>query len=78
MLVKYKLHPNASVQIEMGLLPLKWVAKKRCVEFRHKVMTMAEERLVKRVAMEALSLKGKSGSGGRIWSDVLWTLDGVM
>ena len=38
----------------MGLLPLKWDAKKRGIEFWHKVMTM-----VRRVATEALSLKGK-------------------
>ena len=31
----------------------------RCIQFWHKVMTMGEERLVKRVAMEALSLTGK-------------------
>ena len=43
----------------MGLLPLKWEAKTSCIEFWHKVMTMGEERLVKMVAMEALSLKGK-------------------
>ena len=42
----------------MGLLPLKWEAKTRCIEFWHKVM-MGEERLVKGVAMEALSLKVK-------------------
>ena len=49
-----KLHPKTSLQTEMGLLPLKWEAKKRCIEFWHKVMTM-----VRRVATEALSLKGK-------------------
>ena len=54
-----RLHPKTSLQIEMGLLPWKWEAKMRCIQFWHKVMTMGEERLVKRVAMEALSLKGK-------------------
>ena len=54
-----RLHPKTSLQIEMGLLPLKCEAKKRGIEFCHKVMTMREERLVKRVAMESLSLKGK-------------------
>ena len=51
-----KLHTKTSLQIEMGLVPSKWEAKKRCIEFWHKVMTM-----VKRVATEAraLSLKGK-------------------
>ena len=55
-----RFHPKTSLQIEMGLLPsVKWEAKTRCIELWHKVMTMGEERLVKRVAMEALSLKGK-------------------
>ena len=44
-----RLHPKTSLQIETGLLPLKWEAKKRCIEFWHKVMTKGEERLVKRV-----------------------------
>ena len=54
-----RFHPKTSLQIEMGLLPLKWESKTRCIEIWHKVMTMGEERLVKRIAMEALSLKGK-------------------
>ena len=54
-----RLHSKTSLQIEMGLLPLKWEANTRCIEFWHKVMTMRDERLVKRMAMEALSLKGK-------------------
>ena len=54
-----KLHTKTSLQIEMGLVPSKWEAKKRCIEFWHKGMTMGQERLVKRVGMEALSLKGK-------------------
>ena len=54
-----RLHPKTSLQIEMGLLPLKWEAKMRCIQFWHKVMTMGEERLVKRVAMESLSLQGE-------------------
>ena len=28
-----RLHPKTSLQIEMGLLSLKWEAKKRCIEF---------------------------------------------
>ena len=72
------LHPKTSLQIEMGLLPLKWEARRRkCIEFWHKAMTIGEERLVKRVGMEALSLKGKVKWRG-IWSDVLQTLNGLM
>ena len=28
-----RLHPKTSLQIEMGLFPLKWEATKRCIEF---------------------------------------------
>ena len=72
-----RLHPKTSLQIEMGLLTLKWEAKTRCIEFWHKVMTMGDDRPVKRVAMEALSLKGKVK-----WQEnlvqCLANLDGVM
>ena len=30
-----RLHPKTSLQIEIALLPLKWEAKKRCIEFSH-------------------------------------------
>ena len=33
-----RLHPKTSLQVEMGLLPLKWEAKTRCIEFWHKVI----------------------------------------
>ena len=33
-----RLHPKTSLQIEMRLLPLKWEAKTRCIEFWHKVI----------------------------------------
>ena len=33
-----RLHPKTSLQIEMGLLPWKWEAKMRCIQFWHKVM----------------------------------------
>jgi len=38
------------------LLLLKWEVKKRSEEFWHNVMIMGEERLLKRKAMDALSL----------------------
>ena len=50
----------------MGLLPLKLEAKKRCIKFWHKAMMIGEERLVKRVAMEALSLKLKEKLSGNL------------
>ena len=61
-----RLHPKTSLPVEMGLLPLKWEAETRCIEFWHKVLTMGEEILVKRVAMEAPSLNGK----GKWWENL--------
>ena len=52
------MHPKTSLQMEMGMLPLRWEAKRRCIEFWHRVMNMGEEKLVKRAAMDALSLRG--------------------
>ena len=53
-----RLHPKTSLQMEIGMLPLRWEAKIRCIEFWHRVMNMGGERLVKRAAMEVLSLRG--------------------
>ena len=52
------MHPKTSLQMEMGMPPLRWEVKRRCIEFWHRVMNMGEERLVKRAAMDALSLRG--------------------
>ena len=41
------------------MLPLRWEAKVRCIEFWHRVMNMGEERLMKKAAMEALALRGR-------------------
>ena len=41
------------------MLPLRREAKIRCIEFWHRVVNMGEERLMKRAAMEALSLRGR-------------------
>ena len=40
-----RLHPKTSLHIEMGMLSLRWEAKRRTIEFWHRVMTMGEERL---------------------------------
>ena len=37
-----RLHPKTSLQIEMGMLPLRWEAKKRCIEFWHRIKNMGE------------------------------------
>ena len=72
-----RLHSKTSLHIEMGLFPLKWEAKTRCIEFWHKVMMMGEdERLVKKSSNGSTVTERKSGR--RPWSDVLQTMDGVM
>ena len=55
-----RMHPKTSLQMEMGVLPLRWEAKIRCTEFWHRVINRGGERLVKRAAMDALSLRGGS------------------
>ena len=55
-----RLHPKTSLQIEMGMRPLRWEAEIRCTKFWHRVLNMGEVMLVKRprAAMEVLSLRG--------------------
>ena len=48
-----RLHPTVSLLVEMGVLPLEWVAKLKCVEFWYRVRKLGDERLVKHVAVEA-------------------------
>ena len=48
-----RLHPKVSLLVEMGVLPLEWVAKLKCVEFWYRVRKLGDERLVKHVAVEA-------------------------
>ena len=42
-----------SLLVEMGVLPLEWVAKLKCVELWYRVRKLEDERLVKHVAVEA-------------------------
>ena len=48
-----------SLQFEMQMVPLKFEAKKRCIEFWVKVMRMEGNRLVRMVILEAMGLRGK-------------------
>ena len=59
-----RLHPKISLQTlrKMGMFPLRWEAKRRCIEFWHRVMNMGEERLGKRSA-KAVCTKGACGKG---------------
>ena len=48
-----RLHPKVSLLVEMGVLPLEWVAKLKCVEFWYRVRKLGDERLVKLMTVEA-------------------------
>ena len=54
-----RLHPLVSLQFEMNMLPVKWEAMKRSVEFWVQVLRMADGRLLKTVMFEALELGSK-------------------
>ena len=54
-----RLHPLFSLQFEMNVLPVKWEAVKRSMEFWVQVMRMADGRLLKTVMIEALELGSK-------------------
>ena len=54
-----RLHPLVSLQFEMNMLPVKWEAMKRSVEFWVHVMRMADGRLLKTMMIEALELGSK-------------------
>ena len=51
-----RLLPLVSLQFEMNMLPVKWEAMKRSIEFLVQVMRMANGRLLKMVMIEALEL----------------------
>ena len=50
------LHPLVSLQFEMNMLPMKWVAMKRSIEFWVQVLRMTDGRLLKAVMLEALEV----------------------
>ena len=54
-----RLQPLVSLQFEMDMLPLKWEAIRRMIDFCVKVMRMDDDRLVKVVMLEALELGSK-------------------
>ena len=54
-----RLHPRVALQYEMMMLPLVWVARRRCIEFWLKVMRMEDKRVIKLVALEAQEAQGK-------------------
>ena len=62
-----RLHPLVSLQFEMNMLPVKWEAMKRSMEFWVQVMRMADGRLLKTVMIEALELRSKVK-----WMKDLW------
>ena len=52
-------HPLVSLQFEMDMLPVKWVALRRGIEFWVQVMRMNDDRLVKVVMLEAFEIGSK-------------------
>ena len=52
-------HPLVSLQFEMDMLPVKWEALRRGIEFWVQVMRMNDDRLVKVVMLEALEVGSK-------------------
>ena len=63
-----RLHPLVSLQFEMNMLPVKWEAMKRSIEFWVQVTRMANGRLLKMVINEALELLGSKVK----WVKDLW------
>ena len=63
-----RLHPLVSLQFEMNMLPVKWEAMKRSMEFWVQVMRMANGRLLKIVMIEGVWVEG-AGCGGPEWVD---------
>ena len=63
-----RLHPLASLQFEVNVLPVKWEAMKRSIEFWAHVMRLGEDRLLKEVIPhEAMKF------GGRVqWVKGFW------
>ena len=53
-------HPLVSLQFEMDMLPVKWEALRRGIEFWVQVMRMNDNRLVKVVMLEALEVGSKA------------------
>ena len=54
-----RLHLLASLQFEMNMLPVKWEAMKRSIEFWVHVMRLCEGRLLKEVMREAMKFGGR-------------------
>ncbi len=54
-----RLHPLASLQFEMNMLPVKWEAMKRSIEFWVHVMRLSEGKLLKEVVRKAITFGGR-------------------
>ena len=52
-------HPLVSLQFELDMLPVKWEALRRGIEFWVQVMRRKDDRLVKVVMLEALEIGSK-------------------
>ena len=54
-----RLHPLASLPFEMIMLPVKWEAMKRRIEFWVHVMRLGDGRLLKEVVRKAMKFGGR-------------------
>ena len=54
-----RLRPLASLQFEMNMLPVKWKAIKKSIEFWVHVMRLGEGRLLKGVVREVMKFGGR-------------------
>ena len=63
-----RLHPLVSLQFEMNMLPVKWEAMKRSMEFWVQVIIMANGRLLEIVMIEGVWVEG-AGCGAPEWVD---------
>ena len=54
-----RLHPKVALLFEMKMLPLKWEARSRCIDFWLKVLRMGDNRLIRSVMLEAMEMRDK-------------------
>ena len=54
-----RLHPKVALLFEMKMLPLKWEARSRGIDFWLKVLRMWDNRLIRSVMLEAMEMRGK-------------------
>ena len=54
-----RLHPKVALLFEVMMLPLKWEARSRCIDFWLRVLRMGDNRLIRSVMLEAMEMRDK-------------------